>query len=79
VHEVCVHLWVCSSESEAGLADLTGQFSLLDHRSVNEITKDLMSKGFVPSWCTACYRKGMLMVARAHTRRKCGAFDAHLD
>jgi hypothetical protein len=22
------------------------------------VVKDLMAKGYVPSWCTACYRKG---------------------
>lgn len=25
---------------------------------VNEIVVDLMKEGYVPSWCTACYRKG---------------------
>eukprot|EP00808_Paulinella_micropora_P007776 g3521.t1 len=37
---------------------MAGQFSLLDHRPVDEIVKDLLQKGYVPSWCTACYRKG---------------------
>jgi hypothetical protein len=23
-----------------------------------QVVKDLMVKGYVPSWCTACYRKG---------------------
>ncbi len=23
-----------------------------------QVVKDLMGKGYVPSWCTACYRKG---------------------
>lgn len=35
-----------------------GQFTLADHRSVNEIIVELMKEGYVPSWCTACYRKG---------------------
>jgi len=35
-----------------------GQFSLQDNRSVDEIVYELMKDGFVPSWCTACYRKG---------------------
>jgi 2-iminoacetate synthase len=38
--------------------DANGQFTLADHRSVNEIVIDLMKEGYVPSWCTACYRKG---------------------
>eukprot|EP01123_Difflugia_compressa_P011217 TRINITY_DN4403_c0_g1_i1.p1 TRINITY_DN4403_c0_g1~~TRINITY_DN4403_c0_g1_i1.p1 ORF type:complete len:572 (+),score=90.54 TRINITY_DN4403_c0_g1_i1:71-1717(+) len=35
-----------------------GQFELSDERSVNEIVYDLLKMGYVPSWCTACYRKG---------------------
>eukprot|EP00457_Paulinella_chromatophora_P005285 gb/GEZN01005300.1/.p1 GENE.gb/GEZN01005300.1/~~gb/GEZN01005300.1/.p1 ORF type:complete len:530 (+),score=30.34 gb/GEZN01005300.1/:28-1617(+) len=38
--------------------DIAGQFSLLDHRPVESIVQDLLQKGYVPSWCTACYRKG---------------------
>jgi len=34
------------------------QFELSDERSVMEITKDLIERGFIPSYCTACYRKG---------------------
>lgn len=30
----------------------------MDHRPVNDIVVDLMKEGYVPSWCTACYRKG---------------------
>lgn len=37
---------------------MAGQFSLMDHRTPTEIVKDLMRRGYVPSWCTACYRKG---------------------
>jgi [FeFe] hydrogenase H-cluster radical SAM maturase HydG len=44
--------------TEKHLGDLAGQFSLMDHRSASEVVKDLMAKGYVPSWCTACYRKG---------------------
>lgn len=39
-------------------AELKGQFSLLDHRTLDEIVRDLLELGFVPSWCTACYRLG---------------------
>ena len=38
--------------------ELTGQFSLLDERSVDEVIHHLLESGFVPSFCTACYRKG---------------------
>jgi [FeFe] hydrogenase H-cluster radical SAM maturase HydG len=37
---------------------LKGQFSLLDERPLDEIVHHLMETGFVPSFCTACYRKG---------------------
>ncbi len=43
--------------SEAGQS--TGeQFSLGDHRSLDEVVRDVASMGYVPSWCTACYRMG---------------------
>jgi [FeFe] hydrogenase H-cluster radical SAM maturase HydG len=47
-----------SAATNKHLGDLAGQFSLMDHRSASEVVKDLMAKGYVPSWCTACYRKG---------------------
>ncbi len=34
------------------------QFELSDERSVMEVNKDLIEKGYIPSYCTACYRKG---------------------
>ena len=46
-------------ETQKALGEgLAGQFSLMDHRPASEVVKDLMAKGYVPSWCTACYRKG---------------------
>ncbi|EFN57653.1 hypothetical protein CHLNCDRAFT_30311 [Chlorella variabilis] len=47
-----------SKATEDNLADLNGQFTLADHRPVQDIVVDLMKEGYVPSWCTACYRKG---------------------
>lgn len=35
-----------------------GQFSLGDHRSLDEVVKDVASMGYVPSFCTGCYRLG---------------------
>lgn len=35
-----------------------GQFQLGDHRSLDEVVKDVCNLGFVPSFCTACYRSG---------------------
>lgn len=46
--------------AEGAAKDLTaeGQFALLDHRPLDSVVSDLMQQGFVPSWCTACYRAG---------------------
>jgi len=34
------------------------QFEIEDHRPPIEVTKDLIKKGYIPSFCTACYRQG---------------------
>jgi len=44
----------CKAESK----DMLAQFTLQDHRGVDEVVRELLEDGFVPSWCTACYRKG---------------------
>lgn len=36
----------------------TGQFQLGDHRSLEEVIEELAALGFIPSFCTACYRLG---------------------
>ncbi len=41
----------------AGLA-AGSQFQLGDHRSLEEIVTKLAAMGYVPSFCTGCYRKG---------------------
>jgi 2-iminoacetate synthase len=41
--------------------DLTeddGQFSLGDHRSLDEVIRDVAAMGYIPSFCTGCYRLG---------------------
>jgi 2-iminoacetate synthase len=35
-----------------------GQFDLNDCRSSGEVIRDVIERGFVPSFCTACYRLG---------------------
>ncbi len=35
-----------------------GQFQLGDHRSLDEVIRELAAMGFIPSFCTACYRLG---------------------
>lgn len=34
------------------------QFSLGDHRNLDEVISTLTDKGYIPSFCTGCYRKG---------------------
>ncbi len=38
-------------------ADMS-QFSLGDHRSLDEVIRDIASLGYIPSFCTGCYRLG---------------------
>ncbi|MBP7216258.1 MAG: [FeFe] hydrogenase H-cluster radical SAM maturase HydG [Candidatus Omnitrophica bacterium] len=33
------------------------QFSTADHRTLDEVMASLLTRGFIPSFCTACYRK----------------------
>jgi 2-iminoacetate synthase len=34
------------------------QFSLGDIRSLDDVVRELVVDGYIPSWCTACYRVG---------------------
>ncbi len=34
------------------------QFSLGDHRSLDEVIRDIAALGYIPSFCTGCYRLG---------------------
>jgi len=36
----------------------TAQFQLGDHRSLDEVIRDVAELGYIPSFCTACYRLG---------------------
>ena len=36
----------------------SAQFDISDHRSLDEIVNWLTEMGFIPSFCTACYREG---------------------
>lgn len=36
----------------------TAQFDVFDHRSLDEVVTWLMELGYIPSFCTACYRAG---------------------
>jgi 2-iminoacetate synthase len=43
--------------AEGGEED-AAQFSLGDHRSLEEVIRDVTSLGYIPSFCTGCYRLG---------------------
>lgn len=45
-----------ANHKEAG--ELAAQFQLGDHRPLAEVIKDISGHGFIPSFCTACYRTG---------------------
>jgi len=40
------------------IPDDTAQFKVDDHRSPDEVLLSLCSQGYLPSYCTACYRQG---------------------
>ena len=44
--------------SEADGEEDTAQFDTNDKRTLDEVVSWLMKRGFVPSFCTACYRAG---------------------
>lgn len=41
-----------------GETEEESQFSLGDHRPLDEVIRDIASLGYIPSFCTACYRYG---------------------
>ncbi|MDP3487659.1 MAG: [FeFe] hydrogenase H-cluster radical SAM maturase HydG, partial [Bacillota bacterium] len=40
-----------------GRTDENSQFEGRDHRSLDEVVGNIISRGYVPSFCTGCYRK----------------------
>ena len=42
-------------DHDEGMAE---QFSLGDTRPLDEVVRDVVQKGFIPSFCTSCYRSG---------------------
>ena len=34
------------------------QFQLGDHRPLDEVIRDVLQHGYIPSFCTGCYRQG---------------------
>lgn len=48
-----------SSTSPGGYAsqDHQDQFAIEDHRSLDDVVRSIMNAGYLPSFCTACYRQ----------------------
>lgn len=44
--------------AETGEGETAAQFSLGDHRPLDEVVRDVAELGYIPSFCTACYRLG---------------------
>lgn len=44
--------------TEAGPSIDRSQFQLGDHRSLDEVVRDIAEIGYIPSFCTGCYRLG---------------------
>lgn len=45
-------------DSEGNIREAEEQFNLNDHRSLDEVVQDICRLGYLPSFCTACYRVG---------------------
>ncbi|HBA53916.1 MAG TPA: [FeFe] hydrogenase H-cluster radical SAM maturase HydG, partial [Syntrophorhabdus aromaticivorans] len=45
-------------EKKPAGADNEGQFQVEDHRTTNEVLYSICRSGYIPSFCTACYRNG---------------------
>lgn len=67
--------------------EAAAQFQLGDHRSLAEVIKDLGERGYIPSFCTACYRTGrtghdfMELAKPGAIKSKCGpnALSTYLE
>ncbi|MFA5040719.1 MAG: [FeFe] hydrogenase H-cluster radical SAM maturase HydG [Bdellovibrionales bacterium] len=46
------------SDKDDGSEKEPGQFSIGDHRTLDEVVRTISDEGFLPSFCTACYRLG---------------------
>ncbi len=46
------------SQEEGGEGEVSAQFEIADHRSPDEVIRSICELGYLPSFCTACYRRG---------------------
>jgi 2-iminoacetate synthase len=54
----CTGVGGYAGSTKLGCEETTPQFEPMDHRSPRAVLMDLMQDGYIPSYCTACYRKG---------------------
>jgi 2-iminoacetate synthase len=54
----CTGVGGYAHEHKLGFEDMKPQFETSDTRTTPEIIKGLMREGYIPSYCTACYREG---------------------
>lgn len=54
----CTGVGGYAQSHKLGDPDPVPQFEPADHRSPTEVLKDLLKDGYIPSYCTACYREG---------------------
>jgi len=54
----CTGVGGYAHEHKLGEEEAVPQFEPMDHRSPSEFLKDLLRDGYIPSFCTACYREG---------------------
>ena len=54
----CTGVGGYAHEHKLGVEDSVPQFEPMDHRTPSDFLKDLLRDGYIPSFCTACYREG---------------------
>ncbi len=54
----CTGVGGYAHNGKLGFEEQTPQFEPEDHRSPTEMLRDLLTQGYIPSYCTACYREG---------------------
>ncbi len=67
-----------AEHEEQGGHEAGAQFQLGDHRSLDEVIRDVASLGYVPSFCTGCYRMGRTGKDFMDLAKP-GAIKAHCD
>lgn len=54
----CTGVGEYSLRAKKELPDEAPQFEVSDHRTLDQIIQSMLVHGYVPSFCTACYRRG---------------------